>query len=361
MSDFERGKNQVTFYLSPNQRGIIPVPVELQRIIPDTLWNERVQAATQVASRYSKPLFERIWLTLALLSIVIVPIVLVPVIAKAIHEGQDPDTLGAHYAVARGIGIGIFAGTALLFFIPVFVWKLIGRMQVRRLLQHWIVEDRVMLDQTQFIPKWAVKPSSVFRDSIALSITTPPPMGATLYNPAAYMPSHITAPTPPDPAFTTARPFHSQAVLRLISSWLSPIRHCACVYYQDWHRTKRPRVAVEGGILPGVSQVIAPAKSMDASPAVPGSTISSPRNTLSSTSGVVVAVGDSAEPQGNALLQTNAPPASSSVAPTGLPFDEEAKLVYGVILSLRNMVKKLSGRCASVYFSLFGAVDRKLD
>ena len=28
----------------------------------------------------------------------------------------------------------------------------------------------------------------------------------------------------------------------------------------------------------------------------------------------------------------------------GLPFDEEAKLVYGVVMSLRNMVKKLSGR-----------------
>jgi hypothetical protein len=28
----------------------------------------------------------------------------------------------------------------------------------------------------------------------------------------------------------------------------------------------------------------------------------------------------------------------------GLPFDEEAKLVYGVVLSLRNMVKKLSGK-----------------
>jgi hypothetical protein len=28
----------------------------------------------------------------------------------------------------------------------------------------------------------------------------------------------------------------------------------------------------------------------------------------------------------------------------GLPFDEEAKLVYGVVLSLKNMVKKLSGR-----------------
>jgi len=35
----------------------------------------------------------------------------------------------------------------------------------------------------------------------------------------------------------------------------------------------------------------------------------------------------------------------------GLPFDEEAKLVYGVILSLRNMVKRLSGRYVSTPFS----------
>lgn len=30
--------------------------------------------------------------------------------------------------------------------------------------------------------------------------------------------------------------------------------------------------------------------------------------------------------------------------PRGLAFDEEAKLVYGVVLSLKNMVKKLSGK-----------------
>jgi hypothetical protein len=28
----------------------------------------------------------------------------------------------------------------------------------------------------------------------------------------------------------------------------------------------------------------------------------------------------------------------------GLPFDEEAKLVYGVVFSLRNMVQKLAGK-----------------
>ena len=28
------------------------------------------------------------------------------------------------------------------------------------------------------------------------------------------------------------------------------------MYYQDWHRTKKPRTAVEGGLLPAVSAVV---------------------------------------------------------------------------------------------------------
>jgi len=34
----------------------------------------------------------------------------------------------------------------------------------------------------------------------------------------------------------------------------------------------------------------------------------------------------------------------SAASNTSLPFDEEAKLVYGVVISLRNMIKKISGR-----------------
>lgn len=43
-------------------------------------------------------------------------------------------------------------------------------------------------------------------------------------------------------------------------------------------------------------------------------------------------------------------------AQTGaLPFDEEAKLVYGVILSLRTMMKKLSKRYASFQLGLLSS------
>ena len=110
-------------------------------------------------------------------------------------------------------------------------------------------------------------------------------------------------------------------------------RHCNCVYYQDWHRTKKPKLAVEGGgILPGVSRAVAPF-TLDAS-------LINPRNNLSSNTGVVIAVNEESAPA--SLLQTVAPTPAQPLA--GLPFDEEAKLVYGVILSLRHLVKKLSGR-----------------
>jgi len=95
-------------------------------------------------------------------------------------------------------------------------------------------------------------------------------------------------------------------------------RHCACVFYHDWQRVKKARTPNEGIILPHVMK----------------EDTTSPRNTLNVSSGVVVASGE----------VTPLPAQSAPANVTSLPFDEEAKLVYGVLLSLRNMVKKLSGR-----------------
>lgn len=63
-----------------------------------------------------------------------------------------------------------------------------------------------------------------------------------------------------------------------------------------------------------------------------------------SNSGVVVAVNDDVPRTPLPHTTTQPPPAN-----TGLPFDEESKLVYGVVLSLRNMIKKLSGRYARTF------------
>lgn len=163
-------------------------------------------------------------------------------------------------------------------------------------------------------------------------------------------------------------------------------RHCNCVYYHDWHRAKRPKRANDGGaLLPGVSHALSPlplpsaaagagagsagagsgtgSNSGSAPGSASGTPYSSPRNTLVSNSGVLVAFSDGSQSPGPPASTATPPPlplqpplpphvlnqggagaggAASSSA--GLPFDEEAKLVYGVILSLRNMVKRLSGR-----------------
>lgn len=112
-------------------------------------------------------------------------------------------------------------------------------------------------------------------------------------------------------------------------------RHCSCVYYQDWHRTKHPRPAAEGTILNAVSSAIAPSTA-DAHTA----SANSPRNTLARSTGTVADAGGSEDPSTVAAPTTDGGPKSNA-----LTFDEEAKLVYGVTLTLRNMIKKLSKRC----------------
>ncbi|OCF30484.1 hypothetical protein I316_07866 [Kwoniella heveanensis BCC8398] len=122
-------------------------------------------------------------------------------------------------------------------------------------------------------------------------------------------------------------------------------RHCECVYYQDWHRTRPARSPPSTTFKPGVHRLPPPQsnttndgtqqrESIFANPN-PNTSVNggdhNNRNSLVSTNN-----GRSGEKGGGGV--------GGGGANKGLPFDEEAKLVYGVILSLRNMVKKLSGR-----------------
>jgi hypothetical protein len=59
-------------------------------------------------------------------------------------------------------------------------------------------------------------------------------------------------------------------------------------------------------------------------------------------------------PGGSVVASTPEPETPVASTSRGLPFDEEAKLVYGVVFSLRNLVKKLAGRWA-------GPVSRGVD
>ncbi|KAL7419686.1 Trafficking protein particle complex subunit BET5 [Cryptotrichosporon argae] len=111
-------------------------------------------------------------------------------------------------------------------------------------------------------------------------------------------------------------------------------RHCDCVYYQDWHRTRPLRAPGPSNLRPDVHRLPPASAAAEARQSI----FTDPR------SGVIESkVNGSAPVRG---------------APKGLPFDEEAKLVYGVILSLRNMVKKLSGKDEA--FTAFRTAQYKL-
>jgi len=136
-------------------------------------------------------------------------------------------------------------------------------------------------------------------------------------------------------------------------------RHCDCVYYQDWHRITpiRPGKDVLPGVAPGTSLADAhgseerqlPSQQQQqsrftpSSAALPRNPSQSSRQDAASQSnlGPVRAPTVTTGPD-SASQQQQAQPNTGASASAGLPFDEESKLVYGVIFSLRNMVKKLS-------------------
>lgn len=105
-------------------------------------------------------------------------------------------------------------------------------------------------------------------------------------------------------------------------------RHCDCVYYQSWHRTTPTRPGKD--VLPGVAPDVAISSPLVAQP-VP---VPSQNSTKLPSARLA---------EQNALANVT----TELSQKRGLPFDEESKLLYGLVYSLRSMVRKLSPKeCA---------------
>lgn len=116
-------------------------------------------------------------------------------------------------------------------------------------------------------------------------------------------------------------------------------RHCKCVYFQDWHRRISPS-SNQISSIPGTPTANAQQQQQQQSQTGRGSTplrsaITSPHQSVAGTASV-----------SSPSLVPNSPsvPVESvfSNPGSGLAIEEEAKLVYGVVYSLRNMIAKLS-------------------
>jgi len=184
----QRQDGQVTLYLSKKYPSP-PVPFELQGHISPDDWSIRVPALTKLAARYYKPIFERVWLCVAIVITLILPLALYTPIFHAIY-GND-EARSSKSIVARMIGLVIFLAALLLFWTPVFIWKSIGNRRVRSLLASYSAADAARSPMSGFVPKWKVTTPGVFATHTILTITTPPTVPITSFHPDAYLPAYI--------------------------------------------------------------------------------------------------------------------------------------------------------------------------
>ncbi|GJJ06635.1 hypothetical protein Clacol_000829 [Clathrus columnatus] len=184
----QRGNGHVCLHLSAKSPPP-PIPFELQGLISADDWAIRVPALTKLASRYYKPLFERIWLIVSLLITLIIPLAAYSSIDRAIF-GKD-EASGSKAFIGRLIAVIVFFTVLAVFWVPIFLWKRIGTRRVNSLLASYAAVDQKQSPSPSFIPKWSMNTPGFINMEIKLNITTPPVAPVTVFHPDAYLPSFI--------------------------------------------------------------------------------------------------------------------------------------------------------------------------
>ncbi|KAJ7579095.1 hypothetical protein C8J56DRAFT_1110179 [Mycena floridula] len=202
-----RTSSDIVLYLSSKQP-TPGVPFELQGSISPDVWATRLPAICTTAERYSKPMFERIWLILGFIATLVVPIALYSTILASLHITANNDDFNSNFnesndrtskfIEARAIVGGITIGLVLLFTVPIMVWKFIGRSRVNSLLRRWEASDRATIGNNNPISQWKVKTPGFWSNRVVLRITLPANYSPTAFHPSAYLPSYLNG--PPDAA-----------------------------------------------------------------------------------------------------------------------------------------------------------------
>ncbi|KAF8530497.1 hypothetical protein BU17DRAFT_36227 [Hysterangium stoloniferum] len=174
-------------YLSP-KFPTPPVPFELSGHIAADDWAIRVPALTRLASRYYKPIFERVWLVLSI-GITLIPLLAYQPIFVAIY-GNAPNE-NSKSMVARLIGLLMFFAALAICWAPIYIWKTIGNRRVRALLASYSAADAARSSLSSFVPKWSINTPGIFTTQTILTITTPPTAPITSFHPDAYLPAYI--------------------------------------------------------------------------------------------------------------------------------------------------------------------------
>ncbi|QRV79264.1 hypothetical protein RhiJN_07279 [Ceratobasidium sp. AG-Ba] len=167
-----------------------PLPYELSGLMAHEQWDQRTQTIKAMCARFSKPLIERVWFLVAMISTLILPFPLYRLVFNAIF---DPDRSNETFYEARAAGFGIFVAVMVVFWVPLAVWKFIGAAKMRAQLRQWDTYDRANASG-RFVPEWKVEMPGIFSVVGRVTITTPPNAAPTVFAPGAYLPPYINAP-----------------------------------------------------------------------------------------------------------------------------------------------------------------------
>jgi len=185
----QREDGRVSLYLN-RKYPAPPVPFELQGHISPDDWAIRIPALTNLASKYYKPVFERVWLIIAVIVTLIIPLATYQPIFDALY-GNETNTSASKGIGARLIGMAIFVAALALFWAPIFIWKQIGTRRVQALIARYSAADAARSPVTGFVPKWRINTPGVFTTQTILTITTPPVAPTSSFHPDAYLPAYI--------------------------------------------------------------------------------------------------------------------------------------------------------------------------
>jgi len=179
-----------------------PVPLELQNFISPQEWERRLDAINNLARRYSKPIIERTWILLGFLLTLIAPIIVYRLLASKLpDETFNQGDFLRQFAQLKLITLGIFIGILVVVWVPLVLWKCLGRYRMRSLLNEWGKIDVLAKNKGLFVPLWSVYLPSSFAQAVTVRISIPPRLNPTTFHPEAYLPPYI-APASNLPGYT---------------------------------------------------------------------------------------------------------------------------------------------------------------
>jgi len=204
MAKAQKEPQSIDLILSPSQP--LPLlPYELSTVVSPDVWESRVRAIIRLATRYSKPVFERVWIVIGMLATIIVPFFAYALSLRELN--QKNGLIEANIWDARGISFATTIAVWLVFFVPVFAWKYFGYLRVRALLQRWNRDDIANNSSGAALPTWRATTPGVFRDGIALSITLPIAPKPVTFHPDAYLPPYVVPPAGIPPTYDMKQGF----------------------------------------------------------------------------------------------------------------------------------------------------------